>query len=152
MGEGVTSPWQKVCPLSPPNEITLCTEVYGELPFWVPVSNSPAHPWAPLAAPSFWKVWLRPCILLRGSGGIKGAWGLCPPPSQRLCPYLPPSQKQKMSKISHFQQIFGFLPPQNHILPPRCPPPQKKNLVPPLLRGYPRRSLIFEDFVHFLKT
>ena len=56
-----TAPWQKLCPpLVPPNEITLCTEVYGEPPFWVPVSP-PAHPWAPLAIPSFWKVWLRPC-------------------------------------------------------------------------------------------
>ena len=44
---------------SRPHEITLCTEVYGEPPFWVPVSP-PAHPWAPLAAPSFWKAWLRP--------------------------------------------------------------------------------------------
>ena len=35
-------------PLSPPNEITLCTEVYREPPFWVPVSPPPVHPWAPL--------------------------------------------------------------------------------------------------------
>ena len=28
-------------PLAPPNEITLCTEVYGEPPFWVPVSPPP---------------------------------------------------------------------------------------------------------------
>ena len=44
-------------PSRPPNEITLCTEVYGEPPFWVPVRAPPAHPWAPLAAPSFWKAW-----------------------------------------------------------------------------------------------
>ena len=52
---GATAPWQKLCPPScPPNEITLCTEVYGELPFWVPVTP-PAHSWAPLAAPSICK-------------------------------------------------------------------------------------------------
>ena len=34
----------------------------------------------------------------------------------------PPSQKEKMVKISHFWQIFGFFPPQKRILPPRCPP------------------------------
>ena len=59
-GGGDRPLWQKLCPPScPPNEITFCTEVYGEPPFWVPVSP-PAHPSAPLAAPSFWKVWLRP--------------------------------------------------------------------------------------------
>ena len=47
-------------PPCPPNEITFCTEVYGEPPFWIPVSL-PAHSSAPLAAPSFWKVWLRAC-------------------------------------------------------------------------------------------
>ena len=26
-GKGATAPWQKLSPLSPPNEITLCTEV-----------------------------------------------------------------------------------------------------------------------------
>ena len=36
------------------NEITLCTEVYGEPSFWVPVSP-PAHPWAPLPPPHFEK-------------------------------------------------------------------------------------------------
>ena len=60
-GAGATTPRQKICPPRPPNEITLRTEVYGEPPFWVPVSP-PAHPWAPLAAPSFWKVWLRPWV------------------------------------------------------------------------------------------
>ena len=59
-GGGGTAPCQKLCP---PHEITLCTEVYGESPFWVPVSP-PAHPWAPFAAPSFWKVWLCPWSLL----------------------------------------------------------------------------------------
>ena len=39
---GWLPPWQKLCPLSPPNEITLCTEVYGEPPFWVPVSPPPS--------------------------------------------------------------------------------------------------------------
>ena len=48
------------CPSLAPNEITLCTEVYREPPFWVPVIPS-VHPWAPLASHSFWKVWLRPC-------------------------------------------------------------------------------------------
>ena len=38
-------------PLSPPNEMTLCTGFYGEPPFLSPV-----------AAPSFWKVWLRPYV------------------------------------------------------------------------------------------
>ena len=38
------------------------------------------------------------------------------PPLEAL-PHLPPSQKKKMAKFRHFQQIFGFLPPQNHILP-----------------------------------
>ena len=62
-GQGANRPRQKLCPPScPPNEITFCTEVYGELPFWVPVSP-PAHPSAPLAAPSFWKVWLRPASI-----------------------------------------------------------------------------------------
>ena len=37
------------CPLLPPNEITLCTEVYGEPPFWVPVRPpSPPPPCRPL--------------------------------------------------------------------------------------------------------
>ena len=55
-----TSLAETLPPSRPPNEIILCTEVYGELPFWVPVSP-PTHPWAPLlAAPSFWKVWLCP--------------------------------------------------------------------------------------------
>ena len=39
-------PGRNSAPLLPPNEITFCTEVYGELPFWVPVSP-PAHSWAP---------------------------------------------------------------------------------------------------------
>ena len=37
-GRGNCPPWLKLCP---PNEITLCTEVYGELPFWVPGSQRP---------------------------------------------------------------------------------------------------------------
>ena len=41
-------------------------------------------------------------------------------------PPLPPTpSEEKMAKISHFRQMFGFLPPENHILPPRCPPPKK---------------------------
>ena len=61
-GRGATTHLAKTLPPFPPqNEITLCTEVYWELPFWFPVSPPPTHPWAPLAAPSIWKVWLRPC-------------------------------------------------------------------------------------------
>ena len=55
-----------------------------------------------------------------------GAWGICsPPPVRGSAPTCPPSE-EKMGKISHFRQIFGFLPPQNHILPPRCPHKKKK--------------------------
>ena len=42
--------------------------------------------------------------------------------SSPTCPQL----EEKMAKISHFRQIFGFLPPQNRILPPRYPPQKKK--------------------------
>ena len=35
-------------PLSPPNETTLCTGVYGEPPFWVPASPLPEPPCCPL--------------------------------------------------------------------------------------------------------
>ena len=55
-GGGDCPLWQKLCPpLAPPNEITLCTEVYGEPPFWVPVSPpcSPLSP--PLPPPHFEK-------------------------------------------------------------------------------------------------
>ena len=46
-------PAETLLPLPPPpNEITLCTEVYGEPPFWVP-GSPPVHPWAPLPVPSF---------------------------------------------------------------------------------------------------
>ena len=41
---------QKPGPLRPPHEITLCTGVYGRLPFWVPVSP----PEFPLPPPHFW--------------------------------------------------------------------------------------------------
>ena len=42
----------------PPNEMTLYTGVYGELPFWVLVSS------APLAAPHFLNICVRPwCIV-----------------------------------------------------------------------------------------
>ena len=61
-GGGATAPWQKLCPPLPQMKLYF-VEVYGELPFWVPVST-PAHSWAPLAAPSFWKVWLCPVSLL----------------------------------------------------------------------------------------
>ena len=53
-----------------PNEMTLSTGVYGELPFWVPCSQPPPpSPSLPsllpgLTAPSFWKVWLCPCKLV----------------------------------------------------------------------------------------
>ena len=36
-----------------PNEITLCTEVYGEPPFWGPVSPPPLTPEPPLPPPHF---------------------------------------------------------------------------------------------------
>ena len=41
-------------PFCPPNEITLCTEVYGELPFWVPV-NPPISPLSPPCRPLIMK-------------------------------------------------------------------------------------------------
>ena len=40
-GQGGDHPLADTLPPSCPHEITLCTEVYGELPFWVPVS--PPH-------------------------------------------------------------------------------------------------------------
>ena len=53
---GWLPPWQKLCPpLLPPNEITLCTEVYGEPPFWVPVSPPLLTPQPPLPPPHFEK-------------------------------------------------------------------------------------------------
>ena len=52
-------PSRNSAPLSPPWNY-ICTDVYEEPPFWIPVSPSPTHPWALLAALSFWKVWLRP--------------------------------------------------------------------------------------------
>ena len=65
-GQRGNCPLAETLPPSPPHEITLCTEVYGEPQFWVPVSP-PAHPWAPLAAPSFWKVWLHLWLLVNHS-------------------------------------------------------------------------------------
>ena len=57
-----------------------------------------------------------------------GAWGQMPPQSEAL----PPNQKKKMAKISHFWQIFGFLPPSESHFAPSMPPTKKKFLVPPL--------------------
>ena len=51
-----------VPPWSPPNKMTLCTRGCGEPPFWVPVSALFPSPQHPLAAPSFWKVWLHPWV------------------------------------------------------------------------------------------
>ena len=55
------------------------------------------------------------------SGGIKGGHGGIPPSSWTLCPPLSPQSEEKMAKISHFWQIFGYLSPQIRILPPRSP-------------------------------
>ena len=52
------------------------------------------------------------------SGGIKGD---LPPPPSEASPTPPPPSEEKIVKISHFWQSFGFLPPQNRILPPWCP-------------------------------
>ena len=46
-------------------------------------------------------------------------------PVRGSAPHTCPQSEEKMAKISHFRQIFGFLPPQNRILPPRCPPTKK---------------------------
>ena len=54
-------PDRNSAPLLPPNEITLCTEVDGEPPFWVPVSP-PAHPSPPLPLPHFEKSDYAPVI------------------------------------------------------------------------------------------
>ena len=54
-GAGATTPLAETLPPLAPNEITLCTEVYGELPFWIPVCPPPAHSWAPLPPPHFEK-------------------------------------------------------------------------------------------------
>ena len=43
----------------------------------------------------------------QGGGGIKGH--LLPPPSEAP-PLSPPPSEEKMVKISHFRQNFGFLP------------------------------------------
>ena len=51
---GDCPPDRNSAPFFPPNEITLCTEVYAEPPLWVPFSP-PAHPWAPLPPPHFEK-------------------------------------------------------------------------------------------------
>ena len=54
-GRGATAPFgRNSAPLLPPNEITLCTDVYGERPFWVLVSP-PCSPLSPPCHPSFWK-------------------------------------------------------------------------------------------------
>ena len=48
-GRGVTTPLAETLPPScPPNEITFCTGVYGEPPFWVPVSPPLTPPCCPL--------------------------------------------------------------------------------------------------------
>ena len=64
------------------------------------------------------QVWLQSDFFRKSPppGDIKGAWGICPPPSQRLCPL-----RRKNCKNQPFSAFFLFLPPQNRILPPRCP-------------------------------
>ena len=52
--EGRLPPGRNSAPLLPPNEITRCTEVYGEPPFWVPVSPL-LTPEPPLPSPHFEK-------------------------------------------------------------------------------------------------
>ena len=84
-GQGATAPWQELCPPLAPNEITLCTEVYGEPPFWVPVSPSLAHPWAPLAAPHFEKSGYAP-VALNVCIKIEKKWISQPISSKGLCP------------------------------------------------------------------
>ena len=56
----------------------------------------------------------------RGRGAQEGH---LPPPRRRICPQL----EERMAKIGHFRQIFGFLPPQKRIQ--ICPlnAPQKTN-------------------------
>ena len=70
--------------------------------------------------------------------------GAFPPQSKDLSPYLPPSpdRREKMAKISHFQQIFGYLPPQNAFCSLDAPTKEKK-LVLPLFTVY-----IFITFDH----
>ena len=59
-GRGRPPPWQKLCPLSPPKwNYTLCRGLWRTA--ILSPSQPPTHLWAPLAAPSFWNVWLRPC-------------------------------------------------------------------------------------------
>ena len=59
--------------------------------------------------------------------------GHFPPPRRRLCPPHLPPPRQKIVKISHFRQIFGFLLPQKNFwtfaplqshFAPSMPPPQ----------------------------
>ena len=54
-----------------------------------------------------------------GSGGIKGGHGGIPP--SEVLPPLSLSQKNKMVKISHFWQIFGFYPLRNAFFPLDAP-------------------------------
>ena len=59
---GDRPPGRNSAPSCPPNEITLCTDYRG---LWraaiLSPSQPPCSPLSPLAAPSFWKVWLSPC-------------------------------------------------------------------------------------------
>ena len=67
--------------------------------------------------------------LLRSVAASRGTWGHLPPQLEALPPHLPPSQKVKMVKISHFWQIFGFFASSEMHFAPQCPPnaphPQK---------------------------
>ena len=92
----------------------------------------------------------RVCHLLADSGGIKGGMGAFAPLVRGSAPHMPPNRKEKMAKISYFQQFFWFLPPQISILPPRCPP-TKNFLVPPLLADVEcgQQSIFFRLFFFF---
>ena len=65
--------------------------------------------------------WESGFLWVLGSGGIKGggAWGHFLPASLRLCPPPPlaPQPVEKMVKLSHFGQIFGFFPFRNVFSP-----------------------------------
>ena len=67
---------------------------------------------------------------------------------------LPPSQKEKMAKISHLWQTFIFLPPSEMHFAPLMSPPQKLFLVLPLFLYEIQFSYNFLDWnqpFHFKK-
>ena len=62
-GQGDNRPLTENLPPScPPNKITLCTEVYGELPFWVPVSPPPRSLVSPPCRPLILKSLATPLL------------------------------------------------------------------------------------------